>query len=126
MAVLRKKGTSAAPAMLPGAARKYAASHRLIHVLSDATPVFEVKGKEKIPSAAYALSLDLPANAYPRAELSLQEAKRYLHRESLVLPPDTPKGFVVVTYQHHPLGFVKNVGDRANNLYPKNWAVRKL
>ena len=126
MAVLRKKGTPAALAMLPGAARKYAASHRLIHVLSDGMPAFEEKGKEKIPSPAHALSLNLRAEDYPQAELSLPEAKRYLHRESLVLPPGTPKGFVVVTYQHHPLGFVKNVGDRANNLYPKNWAVRKL
>ena len=126
MAVLRKKGTPAAPVLLPASARRYAQTHRLIHVLSDGIPTFEEKGKEKIPSVAHALSLadDLPN--YPRAELSLEQARRYLHRESFPLPADTPKGFVIVTYQHHPLGFMKNLGDRANNLYPKNWAIRSL
>ena len=126
MAVLRKRGEATTPAMLPTSARKHAQAHRLIHLLSDGIPTPEQKGKELIPSAAQALSVTLPSEKYPRVELSLEQAQRYLHRESLVLPPQTPKGFVVVTYQHCPLGFMKNLGDRANNLYPKNWAIRKL
>lgn len=126
MAVLRKKGMPATPAMLPGSARRHAQTHRLIHVLSDGIPAFEQKGKEQIPSVAHALSLSTPPDAYPRAELTLEQAQRYLHRESFALPVTTPKGFVVVTYQNHPLGFMKNLGERANNLYPKNWAIRKL
>jgi len=35
-----------------------------------------------------------------------------------------PKGYVLVTYQGHPLGFVKNLGSRANNLYPKEWKIK--
>ena len=126
MAVLRKKGESAAHAMLPSSARRHAKAHGLIHLLSDGIPTPEQKGKELIPSAAEALSVTLPPEKYPRAELSLEQARRYLHRESFALPAATPKGFVVVTYQNHPLGFMKNLGDRANNLYPKNWAIRKL
>ncbi len=124
MAVLRKKGTSGTHALLPGSARRYAKTHGLIHLLSDGIPSFEQKGKEQIPSVAQALSLNTPA-AYPRVELTLQQAQHYLHRESFALPPGTPKGFVLVTYLQHPLGFMKNLGDRANNLYPKNWAIRK-
>lgn len=124
MAVLRKKGTPAAHTLLPGSARRHAQAHRLIHLLSDGIPAFEQKGKEKIPSAAQALSINPPA--YPQVELTLEQAQRYLHRESFVLPPDTPKGFVLVTYAKHPLGFMKNLGDRANNLYPKNWTIRNL
>lgn len=126
MAVLRKKGMPGAHGILPGSARRYAQSHRLIHLLSDGIPAFEQKGKEHIPSAAHALSLAAAPDAYPRVELTLPQARRYLHRESFALPPGTPNGFVVVTYQKHPLGFMKNLGDRANNLYPKNWAIRKL
>ena len=126
MAVLRKKGTPAKPALLPASARRHAQAHRLIHILSDGIPVFEQKGNEKIPSAAHALSLNTPDNAYPRAELDLQQARRYLHRESFALPTDTPKGFVLVTYKGYPLGFMKNIGERANNLYPKNWAIHNL
>ena len=126
MAVLRKKGTPSRPPLLPGTARRHAQTHRLIHLLSDGMPQPEQKGKEQIPSVAQALCVNLPPDKYPRVELSLEQARRYLHRESFILPEKTPKGFVVVTYQSHPLGFMKNLGERANNLYPKNWAIRKL
>jgi hypothetical protein len=124
MAVLRKKGAACMPTLTPHTARQYAHAHRLIHVLSDGVPDFEQKGKEKIPTAAQALSLGPAAQHYPQAELTLEQARRYLHRESFALPEDTPKGWVIVTYQKHPLGFMKNLGERANNLYPKNWAIR--
>lgn len=126
MAVLRKKGTPAAHAWRTETVRRFAQAHRLIHLLSDGIPAFERKGKEEIPSVAHALSIATAPDAYPRAELTREQALRYLHRESLVLPASAPKGFVRVTYQDYPLGFVKNLGDRANNLYPKNWAVRCL
>ena len=84
------------------------------------------KGKEIIPTTAQALSLNLKPGEYPHVELPLEQALRYLHREAFALPAGTPRGFVVVTYQKQPLGFMKNLGDRANNLYPKNWAIKKL
>ena len=31
---------------------------------------------------------------------------------------------MLITYKGHPLGFVKNVGNRANNLYPQEWRIR--
>lgn len=126
MAILRKKGESSVRALLPSSARKHAQAHALIHLLSDGRPQPEQKGKDLVPSAAQALSINLSPDEYPRVELSLEQARRYLHRESFILPEKTPKGFVVVTYQNHSLGFMKNLGDRANNLYPKNWAIRKL
>ena len=126
MAVLCKHGVPGGPVLLPASARTYAQARPLIHLLSDGMPSPEPKGKELIPTAAQALSLGAFAADFPRAELTLEQAQRYLHRESLVLPAGVPRGFVVVTYQGCPLGFVKNLGERANNLYPKNWAVRKL
>ena len=60
----------------------------------------------------------------PRVELSLEEAHRYLQREALVLPPDTPRGIVQVCYRGQRLGLMKNIGTRANNLYPKEWRIR--
>ena len=126
LAVLRKKGESSVAPFLPASARRYAQAHPLIHLLSDGIPIPEQKGKEKIPSAVQALSLAFDKQTYPRVELSLEQARRYLHRESFALPGNAPKGFVVVTYGQHPLGFMKNLGERANNLYPKNWAIRNL
>ena len=77
-------------------------------------------------SHASALSVATPKDMYPRVELSCEDALKYLHRESLVLPEETPRGYVIVTYQDLPLGFVKNIGTRANNLYPKEWKIRNL
>ena len=56
-------------------------------------------------------------------ELTYQQAMAYLRHESLTLPPDTPRGIVQVGFQGHPLGLVKNIGNRANNLYPKEWRI---
>ena len=56
--------------------------------------------------------------------LSYQQAIAYLRHEALVLPEDTPRGLVTVCFQGHPLGLVKNIGTRANNLYPKEWKIK--
>ena len=60
----------------------------------------------------------------PQVELNYNEALAYLRHEALVLPPDTPRGLVEVCFQQHPLGLVKNIGNRANNLYPKEWKIK--
>ena len=57
--------------------------------------------------------------------LTRMQALQYLHREALILPQDTPKGIVTVTYRNLPLGYAKNIGSRANNLYPQEWRIRK-
>ena len=92
----------------------------------DGHPVGTQKGKNIIPAHAEALLINLPKDKYPFAELSKEDALKYLHHEAIVLDADVPKGFVVVTYQGHPLGFVKNIGNRANNLYPQEWKIRNL
>lgn len=58
------------------------------------------------------------------AELDYPTAIAYLRGEAVVLPADTPRGLVTVTFRGHPLGLVKNIGTRANNLYPKEWRIR--
>ena len=57
-------------------------------------------------------------------DLSYPDAISYLRGEALVLPPDTPRGIVEVTFMGHALGCVKNIGSRANNLYPKPWRIK--
>jgi len=59
-----------------------------------------------------------------RVELSLSDAIRYLQHESLILPPDAPTGIIQVCFHGHRLGLMKNLGSRANNLYPKEWRIR--
>jgi hypothetical protein len=59
-----------------------------------------------------------------KVELSYPQALAYLRREALALPSDTPLGIVEVCFMGHPLGLMKNIGNRANNLYPKEWRIK--
>ena len=60
----------------------------------------------------------------PRIDLNYGQAIRYLRREAIALPADTPRGIVVVGFEGHTLGLAKNIGNRANNLYPKEWRIK--
>ena len=87
------------------------------------------KGKRrKLGDVAPAITVlptdQLHAETAPRVELSLAESLRYLQREALVLPPETPLGIVQVCFRGQHLGLVRNLGTRANNLYPKEWRIR--
>lgn len=66
----------------------------------------------------------LDADGAPQINVNLTDAFRYLCREAIVLPPDTPRGIVQIAYRGQRLGLAKNIGNRANNLYPKEWRIR--
>jgi 16S rRNA C967 or C1407 C5-methylase (RsmB/RsmF family)/NOL1/NOP2/fmu family ribosome biogenesis protein len=78
--------------------------------------------KEWIPSHEWALSL-LPKDQFQSQELSTEQALEFLRKNELSLP-DLPTGWVLITYQNLPLGWVKNLGNRINNYYPKEWRIR--
>ena len=83
----------------------------------------ENTGRAKKQSVPTMTTLDLHADA-PRVELTYGQAIDYLRHEALVLPPDTPRGIVEVCFMGQPLGMAKNIGNRANNLYPKEWRIK--
>ena len=95
-----------------------------LRILSAGVIVGESKGKDLIPSQALALSQELNTSAFPDAELTWEEAIRYLRKEAITLPEGLPKGYLLIRYQDVPLGFVKHLGNRSNNLYPQEWRIR--
>lgn len=97
---------------------------RKLHVIHAGVGMGTIKGKDIVPDVSLALSIALSEEAFPIVELGYNDAIRYLRKEAMVLAPSVPKGFVVVAYEGHPLGFVKNLGNRANNLYPQEWRIR--
>ena len=103
-------------------AAEVAALHPL-HPLSAGTAAGTFKGKDFVPSADLALSLLLDRTACPAVEADRETALRFLHREALVLP-DLPKGILRLDWRGLPLGFVKNVGSRCNNLLPGSRRIR--
>lgn len=76
---------------------------------------------EKLSTLSQSLSLDCD---FPKAELSWRDAVSYLQGQSIVLPSDAPRGYVAVTYKGLPIGLMKNLGNRANNLHPQPWRIR--
>jgi len=121
VAVLRKHGDAKAKAPDP---KKL---HRQLDILLEGTEsgrVVDRKGTVE-PSQSQAMSWAEDHSRWPTVELSLEDALSYLRTEALHLPSDTPRGYVLLTYQHHPLGFCKNIGSRANNLYPAEWRIRR-
>ena len=69
-------------------------------------------------------SIDRYDSPEPTVDLNYQTAISYLRGEAIALPADTPRGVVTVSFQGHALGQVKNIGTRANNLYPKEWRIK--
>lgn len=99
-------------------------SQQSVRILSAGIEIGEQKGKDLIPAEPLALSTALNPARFPAVELERDEAIRYLRKESLVLPETVERGFVLLTYRQQPLGFVKNLGNRSNNLYPAEWKIR--
>ena len=95
-----------------------------LRVIQAGVALAEVKGKDLIPSHALAMSTVLSCGAFPREEVSYEQAIAYLRKEAIVLPDTAPRGYVLLMYKNVPLGFVKNIGNRANNLYPQEWRIR--
>uniref|UniRef100_UPI004047CCDA methyltransferase RsmF C-terminal domain-like protein n=1 Tax=Algoriphagus sp. TaxID=1872435 RepID=UPI004047CCDA len=78
--------------------------------------------KEWVPSHEWALST-LPKNGFPQQELTKEEALAFLRKKDLSYT-DLPLGWVLLTYQKLSLGWIKNLGNRVNNYYPKEWRIR--
>lgn len=91
---------------------------RLGGIIFAGTDVATIKGRDLIPAHTLALSSALQP-VFPTAELDYNQAIAFLRREPLVLP-DSPRGLILLTYRNRPLGFVKNLGNRANTLLPPN------
>jgi len=84
----------------------------------------EMKGKDLLPDISLALSTELNLDKIPVCRLDLKQAIDYLRREAFALPETCPLGWVLMLYEGHPLGWMKNIGNRANNAYPNEWRIR--
>ena len=92
-----------------------------LDVISAGVVVATQKGRDIIPAQELALSTVFKKDTFPTAEVDYRDAILYLRRENISV--DASKGFVTVIYKGAPLGFMKNLGNRANNLYPQPWRI---
>lgn len=97
-----------------------------LHYKSEKSDDFSkrISGKKVYPNADFKDAKDHSSGVWPEFELTKEQALKFLARESLVLH-NAPLGYLKVTYGGLGLGFVKNIGSRANNLLPTNLRIRK-
>ena len=85
------------------------------------TTLGEIAKKGIIPNEELALNPFL--NCYEsKIELEHQQALQYLHGDTFSLAGN--QGFQLMTFQNESLGWIKHLGNRFNNLYPKEWRIR--
>lgn len=94
-----------------------------LHVVSKGTAVAELKHEKLIPQHAKALANDLNQSNFPVIDLSLDQAISYLRKDNLLVG-EGQRGFALVTYEGTPLGWINQLGNRINNLYPASWRIR--
>lgn len=85
--------------------------------------IAEKKGKDLIPSHQLAMSKLIDKNNYNYVDLNYEQAISYLRKESINLY-DQKIGYLLVGYKGIPIGWVKNLGNRSNNLYPSHWKIK--
>ncbi len=76
------------------------------------------------PTAMAALSQMLIADDFDIIDTDLTQARRFLSRRTDGFDTDARRGLYLVRHAGLPLGWMRNVGGRYNNLYPKQWHIR--
>jgi NOL1/NOP2/fmu family ribosome biogenesis protein len=94
-----------------------------LRVISFGLPVAQFKKNDLLPEHTFALSIDRNPDIFETVELELRDALHFQKKEEIRIN-STVKGWMLVQYQAVPLGFVKNLGNRANNYFPKEWRIR--
>lgn len=82
----------------------------------------QFKGNDFIPSHALALN-EIIGEDLASIDLGRSESLHFLRKETVVLQ-NVPKGWLLVRYEGTHLGWIKNIGNRINNYFPKEWRIR--
>ncbi len=84
----------------------------------------QITPKELIPEHSFALS-SLLSNNIARISVSLDDALKYLRKTDMGQVFLQGKGWALLQYGKHNLGWVKLLSNRVNNYYPKEWRILK-
>ncbi len=77
---------------------------------------------ELVPDHEFALS-GLLSKQIPAVTLKMDEALQYLRKEEV--KTEGPEGWALVKYEGRSLGWIKQLKNRVNNYYPKEWRILK-
>jgi 16S rRNA C967 or C1407 C5-methylase (RsmB/RsmF family)/NOL1/NOP2/fmu family ribosome biogenesis protein len=95
--------------------------HEQLRLIKMGTELGTKIREELIPD--HALALDAKINHFDqKVELSKDQALHYQKGEIFELKAE--KGYNLLTFEGVNLGWIKHLGNRFNNLYPKEWRIR--
>lgn len=96
-----------------------------MNVLYFGIEIGELFGNKLRPAHALSLASSLNREQNTVVDLSLEDALNYLRRQSIDCS-NMCEGYNIVGYHGSPIGWVKKIGNRANNLYPKESRILNL
>jgi 16S rRNA C967 or C1407 C5-methylase (RsmB/RsmF family)/NOL1/NOP2/fmu family ribosome biogenesis protein len=108
------------PTELLSALDQVKSSLRIVHA---GVKIGEIKQGSVVPSHELAVSTIVDHTHFPAVDLTLEQSINFLKRDEFPLEFNE-RGWNLLTYLNHPLGWAKNIGSRFNNGYPKEWRIR--
>lgn len=82
-----------------------------------------IAGRDLIPDHELALSLIINREAVLNTQLTREQAIAYLRRDDIKGLELNQKGWSLMTFKNHPLGWAKLLPNRINNYYPKEMRI---
>jgi 16S rRNA C967 or C1407 C5-methylase (RsmB/RsmF family)/NOL1/NOP2/fmu family ribosome biogenesis protein len=95
---------------------------RHLYIKKSGVRIGKLAGKDLIPDHELALSLMVNKDAVLQTPLNYEQAIQFLRRDNVDLT-STDKGWSLMTYENHPLGWAKLLPNRINNYYPKELRI---
>lgn len=94
-----------------------------LHVIYSGVLTGELMRNKMVPDHALAMS-GIMIDAVIRTEVDYENAIKYLQRKDLNIET-SHKGWQLITYENHPLGWINSLPNRINNYYPKELRILK-
>jgi NOL1/NOP2/sun family putative RNA methylase len=92
-------------------------------VIYSGTIIGELMRDKLVPDHALAMS-PIVASKVGKIDLDLEQSIKYLQRKDIVIE-NSNKGWQLVAFHGHPLGWVNVLSNRVNNYYPKELRILK-
>jgi len=91
---------------------------RNLYIKKSGVRIGKLAGKDLVPDHELALSTIINKDAVLQTELDKDQAIQYLRRDNISINP-TEKGWSLMNFEGHALGWAKLLPNRINNYYPK-------
>lgn len=92
---------------------------RYLYIKKSGIRIGKLMGKDMVPDHELALSLIINKDKFLQTELTKEQAIQYLRRDNIIDLYFDDKGWSLMTFEGHALGWAKLLPNRINNYYPK-------